>query len=131
MFWDVIVLVLHIYCCFSTGKTNILKFLMRMSTERLQDPVGGRPRDQMMGRCGDVHGTSVIHIFKIQLRIILNLLWQVAQDFLVNCRGKKFSEQYSDKKIIYTGTRHDEFWKILLKFDLRVCGKVPFLIFWH
>ena len=26
--------------------------------------------------------------------------------------------------------RH-EFWKILLKFDLRVCGKVPFLIFLH
>ena len=27
--------------------------------------------------------------------------------------------------------RYYEFWKILLKFDLRVCGKVPFLIFWH
>ena len=33
------------------------------------------------------------------------------------------------KKIIQTGTKHDEFWKILTKFDLRVCGKVPFLTF--
>ena len=32
-----------------------------MSTERLQDPVGGRPRDQMMGRSGDVHGTPVTY----------------------------------------------------------------------
>ena len=27
------------------------------------------------------------------------------------------------------GTRHDEFWTILLKFDLRVYGKISFLIF--
>ena len=33
------------------------------------------------------------------------------------------------KKIIYTGTRHDEFFKILSNFDLRVCGKVPFSYF--
>ena len=33
------------------------------------------------------------------------------------------------KKIIETG-RHDECWKILLKLDLRVWGKVPFLVFW-
>ena len=31
------------------------------------------------------------------------------------------------EKIIQTGMRHDEFWKILLKFDLSVCGKVPVL----
>ena len=24
-----------------------------------------------------------------------------------------------------TGTRHDEFWKISLKFDLSICDKVP------
>ena len=29
----------------------------------LRDPVVGRPRDQMMGRSGDVPGTSVIHVF--------------------------------------------------------------------
>ena len=32
-------------------------------------------------------------------------------------------------KIIYTGRRHDEFWKIFLKLDLRVCDKVYFSIF--
>ena len=32
------------------------------------------------------------------------------------------------KKIIETGTRHDEFNEILLKFDLRVRGKVSFYI---
>ena len=41
---------------------------------RLRDPVVGRPRNQMMGRSGDVCGTSVIHLFEIQLRNILNLL---------------------------------------------------------
>ena len=30
---------------------------------RLRDPVAGRPGDQMMGRSGDVHGTSVIYAF--------------------------------------------------------------------
>ena len=32
------------------------------------------------------------------------------------------------KKMIYTGTRYGGFRQILLKFDLRVRGKVPFLI---
>ena len=41
---------------------------------RLRDPVEGRPRDQMMGRSGDVCGASVINIFEIQLRNIFNLL---------------------------------------------------------
>ena len=30
---------------------------------RLRDPVAGHPGDQMMGRSGDVPGTSVIHVF--------------------------------------------------------------------
>ena len=37
---------------------------------RLRNPVAGRPGDQMMGRSGDVHGTSVIHAFYIYLRNI-------------------------------------------------------------
>ena len=41
---------------------------------RLRDPVAGRPGDQTMERSGDVSGTSVIYVFKIQLRNILNLL---------------------------------------------------------
>ena len=45
-----------------------------MSTGHLQDPVAGRPGDQMMGRSGDVPGMSAIHVFKIQLRNIFNLL---------------------------------------------------------
>ena len=52
---------------------------------RLRDPVAGRPGDQIMGRSGDVSGTSVIHVFI-----------QVTQDILVNCSSKNFSEQYSD-----------------------------------
>ena len=57
----------------------------------------------MMGRSGDVPRTSVIHVFYIQLRNIFNLLGQATRDFIVNCSSEKF--------------------------DLRVCGKVPFLIF--
>ena len=63
----------------------------------------GRPGDQMIGGSGDVARTSVIHVFKIQLRNIFNLLSHVTRDFIVNCSSEKF--------------------------DLRVCGKVPFLIF--
>ena len=48
---------------FFTGKTNIQKFEMGTSTGRLRDPVAGRPGDQMMGRSGDVRGTSVIYVF--------------------------------------------------------------------
>ena len=35
---------------------------MATSTGRLRDPVKGCPRDQMMGRSGDVRGTSVMHV---------------------------------------------------------------------
>ena len=56
---------------------------------------------------GDVHGcvhdgTSVINVFQIQLRNIFNLLRHVTQNFIVNCSSEKF--------------------------ELKVCGKVPFLI---
>ena len=44
----------------------------------LRDPVVGRPRDQMMGRSGDVPGTfrgrRSYMFFLIRLRNILNLL---------------------------------------------------------
>ena len=63
---------------------------------RLLDPVSGRPWDQMMGRSGDVYETSVIHVFWIHIRNILNLFLQVTQDFIVNCSSEKLSEQYSD-----------------------------------
>ena len=66
---------------------------MGTSTGRLRDPVAGRLGDQIIGRSKDVHGTSVIYVFQIQLRNILNLLWQVTQ---VNCGSEKFSEQYSN-----------------------------------
>ena len=48
---------------FFTGKTNMQEFYMGTSMGRLRDPVAGRPRDQMMGRSGDVLGTSVTHVF--------------------------------------------------------------------
>ena len=37
---------------------------MGISTGRLRDPVTGRPGDQMMGRSGDVPGTSAYMSFK-------------------------------------------------------------------
>ena len=63
---------------------------MRMSTERLHDPVGGRPRNQMMGHTHFLNPT--------QNHIKLSLTGR--SRFLVICSGEKFSEQYSDKKII-------------------------------
>ena len=43
---------------------------MGTSTESLPDPVAGRPGGQMMGRSGNVRGTSVIHvIFKFNSEI--------------------------------------------------------------
>ena len=35
---------------------------MGTSTGHLLDPVAGRSGDQMMGRSGDVRGTSVMHV---------------------------------------------------------------------
>ena len=69
---------------------------MGISTGRLLDLVAGCPGDKIMGRSGDIRGTAVIYIFKIQFRNILNLLWRVSQDFIVNCGGKTFSEQYGN-----------------------------------
>ena len=48
---------------FFTGRTNIQKFQMGMSTGRLWYPVVGRPWDQMMERSKNVRGTSVEHVF--------------------------------------------------------------------
>ena len=62
---------------------------MGMSTGSLRDPIAGRPWDQMMGRSGDV---SVIYVFKIQLRNILNLPLQVTQAFIVNRGCETFGE---------------------------------------
>ena len=46
----------------------------------------------------------------------------------MNGSGGKSREQYYFKRIIETRTRHDEFRERLLKFELRVCGKVAFLM---
>ena len=54
----------HLFLIF-TEKTNIQKFLIETSMGRLRDPVARRPGDQMMGRSGDVRGTSVINVFKL------------------------------------------------------------------
>ena len=74
---------------------------MGTSTGRLEDVVAGSPRDQMMGRSGDVPGTSVKHVFKFNPEAYLTYFDMI----LVNCSSEKC--------------------------DLRVCGKVSFLIFWH
>ena len=48
---------------FFTGRTNIQKLGTGTFTERLRDPVAGRPWDQMMGCSKDFRGTSVKHVF--------------------------------------------------------------------
>ena len=94
-FLDAIVFILHIYFLhivfYQENKYSEVVYgnVHRKST-------GTSLGDQMMGRSGDVSGMSVIHVFKIQLRNILNLLWQVTQDFMVNCGSKIFNEQYSN-----------------------------------
>ena len=62
---------------------------------RVRDIVAGRPGNKMIGHSGDVRETSFVYFFKIQLANILNLLWQVTQDFTVICDGEKFIEQHS------------------------------------
>ena len=97
---------------------------------RLQDPVARPPGDQMMGRSGEVRGTSVIHVFKIQLKNIWNLLWQVTQGFIGNCSSENLVNSIVNKKNL----NRDETWWVMediIKIWLEVCGKVPFLIFWH
>ena len=79
-----------------SGKTIIQKLQMGASTGHLRNPIARRPEHQMIGRSGGVRGTQNIQVFKIQLRNILNLPWQVTQDFIVNCGSEIFSEQYSN-----------------------------------
>ena len=85
----------HVLLLF-TGKNKYSNVLNGNIHGTSTGPVARRPRDRMMGRSGEVRGTSVIHFFKIQLKNILNLLWQFTQDFIVNCSREKASEQYSD-----------------------------------
>ena len=47
---------------------------MGISTGRLLDLVAGCLGDKIMGRSGDIRGTAVMYIFKIQFRNIVNLL---------------------------------------------------------
>ena len=41
-----------------------------------------------------------LYIFLNSTQKHINLLWQFTQGFIVNCSSEKFSEQYSDSKII-------------------------------
>ena len=69
---------------------------MGKSMRRLRDPVAGRLGEQMMEHSRDIRGMLVMHAFQIQLRNILNLLWQITQEFIVICSSEKFCEQYND-----------------------------------
>ena len=80
---------------FFTARTNIQKFYIETSTGRLRDPVGERPRDQIMGRPREMGKTFTKYVFQIQLTNPLNLLWQAGQDLIMNGSSKNFSEQYS------------------------------------
>ena len=62
LFLEAIFLVLLIYSCFFTGRTNIQMFETGMSRGGLRDPVSGRPADQMMGHSRDFRGTSVKYV---------------------------------------------------------------------
>ena len=68
---------------------------MGTSTGRLRDLIARCPGDQIMGRSRDVPGTSVKHVFWIQLTNALNLLWKVTQDFKGNGSSEKFNKLYS------------------------------------
>ena len=59
VFLDAVVLVLHI-CYWFLLEKQICK---SSKWGRLRDPVAGCHGDQIMGRSGDVPGTSVIYIF--------------------------------------------------------------------
>ena len=67
---------------------------------RLWDPVAGRLGAQMMGRSGDVRGTSVIHVFLNLTHTHIKLTLTGYSRLIMNCSSQKFSEQYSGKKII-------------------------------
>ena len=60
-FLDTIILVYTSYCFYRKNKFS--KVLNRTSRGRLGDPVAGGPGDQMMGRSGDIHSSSVIRVF--------------------------------------------------------------------
>ena len=87
-------------------------------TGRLQDPIAGRPGDQMIGNTLNLlrqtHGTYCNRLFKT--------LWQMIA-------AKNSLNSILDNKVIQTGTRHNEFREILLKLDLRVRSKIPFFIY--
>ena len=89
------ILVLHIYYCFLLEK-QIFKIVNGDVHGTSTGPSSGTssgPNDgTFWGRPQDVG-----HIcFKIQLRNILSLPWQVSQDFIVKCGSETFSEQYSN-----------------------------------
>ena len=68
----------------------------------------------------------VAQFFKIQFTNTLNLPWEFTQIFIVNGSSENPVNSIVVKKIIQTETKHDEFGEILLNFDFRVRGKVPF-----
>ena len=89
VFSEVIVLVLHVCFCFLQEEQ-----IFKSSKWRgLRDPNVGRPFDQIMGRSNDNRGTSVKHVFEIQITNTLNSFGQVTQDFIAN-GSEIFSEQY-------------------------------------
>lgn len=55
---------------------------------RLGDLVVGCPVDQIMVISGNVSRTSLIHVFKIHLTNILNLLSKVTQDLILKGRSE-------------------------------------------
>ena len=88
------VFVLHIYYIFFDWKNKYSKVVNVDVHGASMGPSSGTPKGPMIESSGDVRGTSVMYVFKIQVRNILNLLWQVTQDFTVNCGSETFSEQY-------------------------------------
>ena len=61
----------------------------------IQDPVAGRPGDQMLRRFGDIRGTSVVHFFLNPTQKHIKHFSQFSQSFIVNCSSEKLNEQYS------------------------------------
>ena len=92
---DAIVLVLHIYYCFLLEK----QIFKSSKWRRPRDVYGTQLRDVLGRNDGTFweRPRDVGHTYFLNSTLKhINLLWQVTQDFIVNCSSEKFSEQCND-----------------------------------
>ena len=79
-----------------TGKTDIQKFLIGTSKQRLRGLVAGRLGDQMMRRSRDVHRRWSCMLVINPTQKTYSTYFDSLLKILLDCSSEKFSEQYSD-----------------------------------